>query len=66
MRLPCTAATPTCGDTCGKLLGCESHHCVERCHRGNCPACLQMVTKRCRCGSKTKEVQPALFSKCTA
>lgn len=25
VRLPCTEATPTCGDTCGKLLGCGSH-----------------------------------------
>lgn len=57
--LPCTEATPTCGDTCGKLLGCGSHYCAERCHRGNCPSCLQMTTKFCRCGSKKKEVQCA-------
>jgi len=56
-KLPCTQATPTCGDTCGKLLSCGSHYCAERCHRGNCPSCLQMVKKTCRCGNKTKEVQ---------
>ena len=48
IRLSCTEATPTCGDTCGKLLSCGAHHCVERCHRGNCPSCLQMRVKRCR------------------
>jgi len=58
-RLPCTEATPTCGDTCGKLLACGSHNCSERCHRGNCPSCLQMASKECRCGAKVKEVQCA-------
>jgi len=55
--LPCIEATPTCGDTCGKILACGSHYCAERCHRGNCPSCLQMMVKPCKCGSKKKEVQ---------
>ena len=49
-KLECTVATPTCGDTCGKPLGCPGGHvCVERCHRGKCGSCLQMVTKQCKC-----------------
>eukprot|EP00092_Neocalanus_flemingeri_P035973 GFUD01039167.1.p1 GENE.GFUD01039167.1~~GFUD01039167.1.p1 ORF type:complete len:854 (+),score=216.27 GFUD01039167.1:347-2908(+) len=63
-RLPCTEATPTCGDTCGKVLACTSHNCSERCHRGNCPSCLQMATKECRCGAKVKEVQCARTFTC--
>lgn len=55
-KLPCTEATPTCGDTCGKTLACESHVCAERCHRGTCGSCLQMVVKQCKCGGKKKEV----------
>ena len=49
-QLECTVATPTCGDTCGKPLGCPGGHvCIERCHRGKCGSCLQMVKKQCRC-----------------
>ena len=50
----CTEATPTCGDTCGKVLACANHNCSERYHRGNCPPCLQMVRKECRCGANVK------------
>ena len=42
-QLPCTVATPTCGDTCGKTLACGSHVCVDRCHRGTCGSCLQVA-----------------------
>jgi len=64
VRLPCTEATPTCGDTCGKILGCKSHNCSERCHRGSCPSCLQMKLKYCRCGARQKEVQCAKTFTC--
>ena len=37
---------------------------AERCHRGNCPSCLQMRVKRCRCGAKSKEVQCAKTFSC--
>jgi NF-X1-type zinc finger protein NFXL1 len=47
--LPCTEDVPTCGDTCGKLLACGLHRCPERCHRGACSPCSQMVEKECRC-----------------
>ena len=66
VRLPCTEATPTCGDTCGKTLGCGSHTCAERCHRGSCPSCLQMKVKKCRCGARQKEVQCAKTFTCEA
>jgi len=55
-KLPCTVATPTCGDTCGKTLACGTHVCVDRCHRGTCGSCLQMIVKQCKCGAKKKEV----------
>lgn len=54
--LPCTQQIPTCGDTCGKLLSCGIHFCAERCHRGACSQCLQFRVKKCRCGSKQKEM----------
>ena len=66
VQLPCTEATPTCGDTCGKTLGCGSHSCAERCHRGSCPSCLQMKVKKCRCGARQKEVQCAKTFTCEA
>ncbi len=55
-KLACTVATPTCGETCGKMLECGVHACTERCHRGACSSCLQMTVKMCKCGSKRKEV----------
>ena len=57
-------ATPTCGDTCGKTLACGNHVCVERCHRGSCGSCLQMVIKKCKCGAKQKEVSCAKVYSC--
>lgn len=63
-QLSCTEATPTCGDTCGKLLACGSHNCAERCHRGKCPSCLQMRVKQCKCGAKKREVQCAKIFSC--
>ncbi|CAH1115827.1 unnamed protein product [Psylliodes chrysocephalus] len=56
-RLPCTQETPTCADTCEKLLDCGIHQCNLRCHKEKCGACLETVEKSCRCGQHTKEVQ---------
>ncbi|XP_071087920.1 NF-X1-type zinc finger protein NFXL1-like [Haliotis cracherodii] len=55
-ELPCTEDIPTCGDTCGKTLGCGQHTCTQRCHQGECGSCRQVTSKRCRCGQKQKEV----------
>ena len=35
-NLPCTEVTPTCGDTCGKMLECGKHICHQRCHKDAC------------------------------
>lgn len=35
-QLPCTEDTPTCRDTCGKILECGEHNCHQRCHKGKC------------------------------
>ncbi|KAF5301721.1 hypothetical protein FQA39_LY10652 [Lamprigera yunnana] len=55
--LDCTEGTPTCGDTCEKLLECGYHICFRRCHKDKCGMCLELVKKKCRCGLQTKEVQ---------
>lgn len=55
--LPCTEETPTCFDTCGKLLDCGIHTCNYRCHKEKCGPCLEIVTKFCRCGHHSKEIQ---------
>lgn len=55
-ELPCTEDVGPCGDTCDKLLACGIHHCSQRCHLGSCPPCLQIRSKRCRCGAREKEV----------
>ncbi|KAF5270987.1 hypothetical protein FQR65_LT05337 [Abscondita terminalis] len=55
--LECTEDTPTCGDTCDKLLECGVHICFQRCHKDKCGMCLEVVRKTCRCGLHTKEVQ---------
>ncbi|OAY70532.1 NF-X1-type zinc finger protein NFXL2 [Ananas comosus] len=57
LGLSCDAQVPTCGSTCGKMLGCGMHRCPERCHRGACVEnCRIVVLKSCRCGSMKKEV----------
>lgn len=56
-QLPCTEDIPTCPDTCEKLLECGIHPCHFRCHKDKCGLCLEIVTKSCRCGQHSKEVQ---------
>ncbi|XP_050511644.1 NF-X1-type zinc finger protein NFXL1 [Diabrotica virgifera virgifera] len=56
-QLPCTQETPTCPDTCDKVLDCGIHGCNLKCHREKCGVCLETVEKSCRCGQHTKEVQ---------
>ncbi|XP_008191258.2 NF-X1-type zinc finger protein NFXL1 [Tribolium castaneum] len=55
-QLPCTEETPTCQDTCDKLLTCGLHRCNQRCHKDACGACLEIVEKSCKCGLHSKEV----------
>lgn len=66
---PCQEEVALCGATCGKPLDC-GHDCPDRCHRGACGACRQIVVKTCRCGNTSKEApchaKPLLCSrKCT-
>lgn len=53
---PCSEQIEPCGDTCLKLLSCNIHQCVERCHKGDCSQCLEIIVKKCRCGLHTKEL----------
>ena len=54
----CDATVPPCGQTCDKLLACEVHRCMERCHAGACSqTCRSVVEKTCACGKTTKAVQ---------
>ena len=47
--LTCADKVPTCGETCGRLLACGVHRCIERCHYGTCPqTCKSLVVKSCR------------------
>ncbi|KAJ3662166.1 hypothetical protein Zmor_006522 [Zophobas morio] len=56
-QLPCTEETPTCQDTCEKILSCGLHTCNQRCHKETCGVCLEIVEKACKCGLHSKEVQ---------
>ena len=56
VSLPCTEDIPTCGNTCDKLLSCGRHYCTQKCHTGSCGTCRQMITKKCRCGKRQKNV----------
>ncbi|XP_031617999.1 NF-X1-type zinc finger protein NFXL1 isoform X1 [Contarinia nasturtii] len=55
-QAPCTLDVEPCGNTCQKILKCGSHICAERCHRGECGQCLEIVEKKCRCGNYSKEL----------
>lgn len=53
--LPCTTATPTCGDTCEKRLACGVHACPRTCHVGECGPCVARLVTSCRCGRSVKD-----------
>lgn len=55
-QAPCSEEIGPCGNTCQKMLACEMHICVERCHKGNCGPCLEITKKECRCGAHSKEL----------
>lgn len=62
--IPCTDPTPSCHQYCDKLLPC-GHHCTANCHPPPCPSCLIVVSKKCRCGTKTAEVPCSQEFLCT-
>ncbi|XP_055702161.1 NF-X1-type zinc finger protein NFXL1 [Phlebotomus papatasi] len=53
---PCSEQIDTCGDSCLKQLPCGDHLCLDRCHRGECGACPEIIEKRCRCGLHSKQL----------
>ena len=54
-RVSCTDPLPTCGAVCGKPQDCgkPGHRCVQPCHNGDCPPCVQPTAVPCRCGSRS-------------
>ncbi|KZT20935.1 hypothetical protein NEOLEDRAFT_1244899 [Neolentinus lepideus HHB14362 ss-1] len=46
----------SCGDTCGRKLGCGNHTCQVVCHDGPCPPCVIKETTRCYCGKEEREL----------
>lgn len=54
-QAPCSVEIDTCGNTCQKTLKCQNHICAERCHKGECGSCLEIIEKKCRCGIYSKE-----------
>ena len=49
LRQRCTDPVPTCSKVCGKTLSC-GHECPDKCHGGDCAACIRIVEVSCRCG----------------
>ncbi|TRM63424.1 hypothetical protein BD626DRAFT_494323 [Schizophyllum amplum] len=47
----------SCGETCGRRLGCGKHTCASACHEGDCDPCEIMETVKCYCGKEEKEVK---------
>ncbi|OMH84184.1 FKBP12-associated protein-like protein [Zancudomyces culisetae] len=51
------SALKSCGEVCGKLLGCMEHRCERVCHEGSCGDCTkQMVGQPCYCGAEQRTV----------
>ncbi|KZP01668.1 hypothetical protein CALVIDRAFT_492229 [Calocera viscosa TUFC12733] len=46
----------TCGQVCGKRLGCGKHACERECHPGECAPCEVRELVRCYCGKEAREV----------
>jgi transcriptional repressor NF-X1 len=55
--IKCGEPAPSCGGPCLKELKC-GHACTLKCHNGNCPPCLEVVTRLCKCG---KELKTGIF-----
>eukprot|EP00038_Savillea_parva_P008310 m.176107 g.176107 ORF g.176107 m.176107 type:complete len:1315 (+) comp14114_c0_seq1:349-4293(+) len=45
----------TCGETCGRPLGCGLHTCEEVCHAGPCKPCPIVESQECFCGLTESE-----------
>ncbi|KAH9918761.1 uncharacterized protein BXZ73DRAFT_52831 [Epithele typhae] len=51
-----TTAELTCGQTCGRKLGCGNHPCQDVCHSGKCAPCPVRDKARCYCGKEEQEL----------
>ncbi|XP_055848662.1 protein shuttle craft [Episyrphus balteatus] len=45
-----------CAEICQKLLNCELHTCLEKCHEGKCKPCEHKVEQKCHCGKHDRQV----------
>ncbi|TIA86347.1 hypothetical protein E3P99_03711 [Wallemia hederae] len=45
----------SCGDMCGRKLGCGQHKCQAPCHPGPCSPCLEVEKSKCYCGKESAE-----------
>ena len=50
----CSSKYWSCGQSCGKLLGCGEHPCQASCHEGECQPCPRQSLQKCRCGGSSK------------
>ncbi|KAF5336563.1 hypothetical protein D9611_006507 [Ephemerocybe angulata] len=46
----------SCGNVCGRVLGCGNHNCTSVCHEGDCAKCLETEVVKCYCGKEEKQV----------
>ena len=46
----------SCGNMCGRMLGCEKHACERVCHGGECSKCEVKEMARCWCGKEEREI----------
>ncbi|EKM57230.1 uncharacterized protein PHACADRAFT_142441 [Phanerochaete carnosa HHB-10118-sp] len=49
-------ASPSCGQVCGKRLGCDNHACEAVCHDGPCAPCTVKASAQCYCGKEEREL----------
>lgn len=54
-----SASSHLCEKTCGKKLPC-SHVCMEKCHRGVCPACPDIIVTPLSCYCGVEMIMPPL------
>ena len=50
------AAELSCGQVCGRRLGCGNHTCQDICHTGKCSPCQIREKARCYCGKEEREL----------
>ncbi|KAI0711295.1 hypothetical protein C8Q76DRAFT_623360 [Earliella scabrosa] len=46
----------SCGELCGRKLGCGNHVCQDVCHPGKCSPCPIREKARCYCGKEEREL----------